>query len=370
MPEAYNRLGNDINRYGQTEAIERVIKGLRRLTSEYKGKELEEIIVRIIKGDIFAYVYSSDYYPPYSKTSEISWGLGLIIMNVAPTLDNTPHHKNGVYVLVQDNAKKPTELYFISSWNRSSITKIKIEQNNLDELASKLFSAEKDKDYSGITELTDEQILQIKKMTGHILRVTDARGTWKEHAGWQALLPSQVNLIISNKKQKIILKPGQQGFDINDLWVVKQEATEGSNNDSTQIHTSVNSKEKDVTEDITDVELINDQLRRKTNRRRIFDNFIGHLIDMGYTKKQFRDEITTTFLAGKEKLEDCDKFNHHSEVTNVYTVRRTKDGKYLLHFSFTNQANESFPQKPYSIDTVDNIFDEVARAIKEKKNKG
>ena len=100
MPEAYNQLEKDINCYGQNGAIERVIKGLRRLTSEYKGKKLEELVVRIIKGDIFAYVYSSDYYPPYNKTSEISWGLGLIILNTPPNTDKLPSHKNGIYVLV------------------------------------------------------------------------------------------------------------------------------------------------------------------------------------------------------------------------------------------------------------------------------
>lgn len=331
IPEAYNRLGNIINQYGQTEAIERIIEGLRRLTSEYQGKELEEIILRIIKGDIFAYVYSSDYYPPYNKVSEISWGLGLIIMNVAPALDkppldNIPHHMNGIYVLIQDNTKAFKELYFISSSNRSSITKIKIEQNNLDNLANKIFSAEIDKNYTtGITELTVEQTLQIKKMTGHILRINETRGTWRETAGWQALLPSQVNIIISNKNHKVILKPGQQGFDINDLWVEKQKIDDDSKNNSTQPPTSDD---------------ISNKKRNRSEQHPLFLSYSTNYSRTGsfgsYKRMMLEEKYVFTTKGdyfAKANDDNTDNTNEHiKHVAFVHGMTKSRNPKYDIYY--------------------------------------
>jgi hypothetical protein len=132
--KAHERLDNDINSYGQTKAISRVIDGLRRLTNEYEGKLLEEIIVKIIKGDIFTYVYSSEYYPPYSKTSAVTWGLSFYIMSSCPSAHPLPTHKNGAYILVQPNNDQIIrELFFVSNWNKPDpIMKINIPQDALD----------------------------------------------------------------------------------------------------------------------------------------------------------------------------------------------------------------------------------------------
>ncbi|RUQ81527.1 hypothetical protein [Legionella septentrionalis] len=226
MPEAYRRLNNDIEQYGETEAMERLIKGLRRLTTEYTEKKLEEIKVAIIKGDIFAYVYSSDYYPPYRKISEVTWGLELIINQAPPCADKLPAHKNGVYVLVQQQDETFSELYFVSYWNNPAITKINIQQNILNDLAKNLLPVDPDNDKKTSYELSQAQVLQIKKITGYILKITEAPGTWKEHACWQMLTPSDANIVISNKNHKSILNTGQQGFDIDDFWVVQYEAND------------------------------------------------------------------------------------------------------------------------------------------------
>jgi hypothetical protein len=226
--KAHERLDNDINNYGQTKAISRVIDGLRRLTNEYEGKPLEEIIVKIIKGDIFTYVYSSEYYPPYSKTSEVTWGLSFYIMSSCPSAHPLPTHKNGAYILVQPNNDQIIrELFFVSNGNKPDpIMKINIPQDALDLLISTLFPSVTNGVYENLPELNPHQVQQIKKITRHTLTLTEAPGMWKQHANWQALSPSDANIVLSNPKIKNVLCPGQQGFDIDDLWVVKHEADE------------------------------------------------------------------------------------------------------------------------------------------------
>lgn len=226
--KAYERLDNDINNYGQTKAISRVIDGLRRLTNEYEGKPLEEIIVKIIKGDIFTYVYSSEYYPPYSKTSEITWGLSFYIMPSCPSTHPLPTDKNGAYILVQsNNGQVVRELFFVSNWNKPDpMMKINVSQDELDLLIGTLFPSVKNGVYENILELNPHQVQKIKKITRHTLTFTDAPGMWKQPANWQALSPSNANIVLSNPKIKNVLSPGQQGFDLDDLWVVKHEADE------------------------------------------------------------------------------------------------------------------------------------------------
>ena len=66
----------------------------------------------------------------------------------------------------------------------------------------------------------------VTRITGHLLQITEAPGTWKEHAKWQILTPDQVNMIVSNPTQKNVINPGQQGFDINGIWCVNKETDE------------------------------------------------------------------------------------------------------------------------------------------------
>lgn len=202
--------------------------GLRRLTNEYEGKPLEEIIVKIIKGDIFTYVYSSEYYPPYSKTSEVTWGLSFYIMPSCPSAHSLPTDKNGAYILVQSNNDQILrELFFVSNLNKPDpIMKINVSQDGLDLLISALFPSVTNGVYENLPELNPHQVQQIKKITRHTLTLTEAPGMWKQHANWQALSPSDANIVLSNPKIKNVLSPGQQGFDINDLWVVKHEGDE------------------------------------------------------------------------------------------------------------------------------------------------
>ena len=70
--KSYERLEQDIENYGKSNSIERIIDGLTRVTSQYTGDKLEEIKTQIIKSDLFAYVFSSEYYPPYYRTTEVT----------------------------------------------------------------------------------------------------------------------------------------------------------------------------------------------------------------------------------------------------------------------------------------------------------
>ena len=191
---------------------------------------------------------------------------------------------------------------------------------------------------------------------------TPPRGISKNQAEWIALTSSQASIIIGNLDQKHALSQWQREyyFDIDQLWVVKHEADE---------LLAPFELKKDTQSLITITEISKPSIEptiqspakpsRKTAKRVIFDGFINHLIDYGYTKKIFRDEMKNTYFIVKEKLSDCEKFNHYDKVVNIYTTQAKAGKNDLLHFSFTNAAGEAKPQKPYSLGTVDNIFDEV-----------
>ena len=159
LPDAHKCLENDIHNYGVDEAMKRNIEDLRRLTQQYHGKRLEEVIAGMIKGEILAYVYSSNYYPPYHKTVTVNWGLSLKIMPLPPTIDNLPVHGSGIYIFVKTSSDTLSDLYFVSNWYKECpLIKVEIEQTHLQHLANELFISASDIDKRNgiILELTPD----------------------------------------------------------------------------------------------------------------------------------------------------------------------------------------------------------------------
>lgn len=198
----------------------RLKNSLVRLTKRYNTTAQEEIITKIIKGDIFAYIFIPEIPREYAITVNEPIQCGIALLSQPPTIDDLPKGTDAGYILV----KHTLTLYFINKLDKDDkIKSFFLNEHEFDKLISEL---EIGNDSQIIPLLSNAQQNLIKEFTGHIPIILRLSSTYPKE--WLALTPSQANAIIQNPKDKNIIMLGERygAADIDCLWVVKHEADE------------------------------------------------------------------------------------------------------------------------------------------------